>query len=62
MKNCLEGRGRGIEITFRACDFYPCLLTLGKWIIIYSVSDQKERKIIFVLSIDINLELKSLEF
>ena len=38
---------RGIEITFRD---YPCLLALGKWITVYSVSDQKEKKIIFVLS------------
>lgn len=49
---------RGIEITFRA---YPCLLVLGKWVTVYSVSDQKEKKIIFVLSVAIHLELKSME-
>lgn len=41
-----------MEITFGTCDFYPYLLTLRKWITVYSASDQKEGEIIYALSID----------
>lgn len=43
---------REIEVTFRTCDFYPCPLTLGKCLTVCFVSDPKERKIIYALSID----------